>query len=514
MKKTKTLRLILGDQLNEQHTWFEQTDDHCLYFMAEMRQETDYVHHHIQKICAFFLTMRRFKERMEKRGHHFLYLKIDDENNLRALDKSILAAIKAYDIEAFEYQEADEYRLNRQLSQLAQELNIPVKKYSSEHFLSDLSDFDEVFKSKKKYTMEFFYRHMRKKYQLLMRDAENPLYDRWNFDAENRNAWNGNPPLPPSLNFNHKVTQLLESIQKQGIKTIGKCKDESIAWPIDRDEALQLLDDFCTHRLPYFGTYQDAMHTESAFLFHSMLSFSLNTKMLHPLEVVQKIIKHWEAHSVGIDYAQVEGFVRQIIGWREYMRCIYLKEMPAYAQHNQLENRRALPQFYWTGNTKMACLSDCINKSLDNAYAHHIQRLMITGNFALLNMTHPDEVDRWYLGIYIDAIEWVEITNTRGMSQFADGGLLATKPYVSSGNYIHKMSNYCKGCHYDVKLKTEENACPFNSLYWNFLEKKRSYLSKNPRMTMMYRVWDKNDPKQKQEILKKAEAVLNNIEQL
>ncbi|MDT8347930.1 MAG: cryptochrome/photolyase family protein, partial [Flavobacteriaceae bacterium] len=462
MKNPKRLRLILGDQLNEQHSWFEQTDDNCIYFMAEMRQETDYVKHHIQKICAFFLAMRRFRERMEKRGHHFLYFKIDDKNNLQELQKNINAVVNAYNIEVFEYQEADEYRLNQILLAIKKQLSIPVRANSSEHFLSKLEDFNRVFKSKKKYTMEFFYRHMRKKYRLLVDDQEKPLYNRWNFDTENRKSWNGNPPLPPSLNFNHNVTQILESIRNQGIKSIGNCTNDTITWPIDREEALQLLDDFCRHRLQYFGTYQDAMHTESAFLFHSMLSFSLNTKMLHPLEVVKKVIGYWEAHLEIITYAQIEGFVRQIIGWREYLRCIYLKEMPTYAQQNQLENQRTLPQFYWTGKTKMACMSDCIQKSLNNAYAHHIQRLMITGNFALLNMTHPNEVDRWYLGIYIDAIEWVEITNTRGMSQFADGGLLATKPYVSSGNYINKMSNYCKSCPYNVKKITEEDACPFN----------------------------------------------------
>jgi deoxyribodipyrimidine photolyase-related protein len=271
-----------------------------------------------------------------------------------------------------------------------------------------------------------------------------------------------------------------------------------------------VLNYFCEHLLAHFGDYQDALYTEHAFLFHSRLSFAMNSKMLHPKEVIETVITHWRVHADIIEISQVEGFVRQILGWREYMRGIYWMKMPAYATLNKLENTNKLPDFYWTAKTKMNCLHHAIKQSLDHAYAHHIQRLMVTGNFALLAQIHPDEVDTWYLGIYIDAIEWVEITNTRGMSQFADGGIVATKPYVSSGSYINKMSNYCSSCHYNVTLKTEKNACPFNSLYWNFLDDKREHFKGNNRMAMMMNLLDKKTPEDISALKERATKIIEN----
>jgi deoxyribodipyrimidine photolyase-related protein len=249
-------------------------------------------------------------------------------------------------------------------------------------------------------------------------------------------------------------------------------------------------------------------------VYHSRISFSLNVKLLHPLEVIQVAINAWEKNPNEIAFHQLEGFVRQILGWREYMRGVYWAQMPEYGNVNYFDHQNELPQMYWTGKTKMNCMKHAIGQSLNYAYAHHIQRLMVTGNFALLAGVHPNEVDKWYLGIYIDAIEWVEITNTRGMSQFADGGLLATKPYVSSAAYIDKMSDYCKGCYYDKKKKTGDRACPFNSLYWNFFDKHRHLLQKNPRIGMMYSVWDKMDPKTRSEILQQAQLYLNQIHEI
>ena len=299
-------------------------------------------------------------------------------------------------------------------------------------------------------------------------------------------------------------------IQKAKIETMGSIDVENFSWTTNRPDALALLDYFCENLLAHFGDYQDAMHTKEYFLFHSRLSFAMNSKMLHPKEVIETVISHWRAHKDEINISQVEGFVRQILGWREYMRGMYWKEMPNYRTLNKLDNTNSLPDFYWTGNTKMNCLKHAITQSLEKAYAHHIQRLMITGNFALLTQMHPDAVDEWYLGIYIDAIEWVEITNTRGMSQFADGGLVATKPYVSSGSYINKMSNYCKGCVYKVSKKTEDDACPFNSLYWNFLDEKRTYLKDNQRMTMMYSLLDKMDVTKLEALKNRAQAIISN----
>jgi deoxyribodipyrimidine photolyase-related protein len=266
--------------------------------------------------------------------------------------------------------------------------------------------------------------------------------------------------------------------------------------------------------LPLFGTYQDAMTPNEWSLYHSRLSFSMNIKMISPSEVIHRAIKEWEKHPEKIEYNQLEGFVRQIIGWREYMRGIYWLKMPEYNSLNYFNHQEKLPDWFWTGNTKMNCLKDSIKQSLHYAYAHHIQRLMITGNFALLAGTHPDEVDAWYLGIYIDALDWVEITNTRGMSQFADGGIVGTKPYVSSASYIDKMSNYCSSCYYNKAKKVGEKACPFNSLYWNFYDKHEDKLAKNPRIGMMYKVWHRMKPEDKEALLQQADYFLKNINNL
>jgi deoxyribodipyrimidine photolyase-related protein len=265
---------------------------------------------------------------------------------------------------------------------------------------------------------------------------------------------------------------------------------------------------FCEQLLVHFGDFQDAMHTEQDYLFHSRLSFAMNLKIISPKDVVKTVMNYYRKNSDSIHISQVEGFVRQIIGWREYMRGMYWALMPEYKTKNALENHNKLPEFFWTGNTKMNCLKHAINNSLDNGYAHHIQRLMITGNYALLTQTNPDAVDAWYLGVYVDAIEWVQLTNTRGMSQFADGGKIATKPYVSSGAYINKMSNYCKDCHYKHTKKVEEDACPFNSLYWNFLDEKREFLGNNFRMGMMYSVLDKMKTADVNALKKRAQHII------
>jgi deoxyribodipyrimidine photolyase-related protein len=359
--------------------------------------------------------------------------------------------------------------------------------------------------------MESFYREMRKKHQILMAGQE-PLTGKWNFDHENRNKLKDPMLLKPAKIYRKNVTEIKLLLEKEGIKTIGKLKEEEFIWPTCRGESLELLDYFCNQLLPKFGEFQDAMYTGDAFLFHSKLSFSLNTKMISPLEVVKKVEDYWYENQESIRISQVEGFIRQIIGWREYMRGVYWAKMPEFAFLNYFKHERKLPEFYWTGKTKMNCMKHAIGQSLEYAYAHHIQRLMVTGNFALLAGIHPDEVDHWYLGIYIDAVEWVEITNTRGMSQYADGGIVGTKPYVSSANYIDKMSDYCGGCYYKKTLKVGEKACPFNSLYWHFYARNEEKLAKNPRIGMVYRTWSKM--KDKEEILGQAEYYLANMEDL
>lgn len=507
----KTLRLILGDQLNINHSWFEEKQDNVTYVMMEMRQETDYVKHHIQKVVAFFSAMRQFSDILKKKGFEVMYLSINDKENEQSLEKNIQNLIEKYGFEKFEYQLPDEYRLDEILKNLTTQLNIPTQAFDSEHFLSKRNDLSDFFKGKKQFIMEYFYRDMRKKYDLLMEDG-NPEGGKWNFDQKNRNKWKSEHPIPDISQQVSDVSDILEAVKTAKIETFGEIDAQNFYWPTNRNQALDILDFFCKAQLPHFGTYQDAMHTNEWYLFHSRLSFAINCKLLHPLEVVKKAIKTFRANPA-IDIAQIEGFVRQIIGWREYMRGIYWKFMPEYAHKNELENYKPLPDFYWTGNTKMNCLKQSIGQSLKHAYAHHIQRLMVSGNFALLTQCNPTEVDAWYLGVYIDAIEWVEITNTRGMSQFADGGIVATKPYISSANYIKKMSNYCDGCHYDHKEKTTDDACPFNSLYWNFLDEKKQHFENNNRMGMMLNLLKKISPEELKKIKQKANHVIDNIDQ-
>ena len=505
-----TIRLILGDQLNHKHTWYSSTDDNIIYFMAEMRQETDYTRHHIQKVVAFFLSMRNFKEWLEDRGHKVVYYTLDDKNNEQDLTKNLKKLIEEHNANKFEYQLPDEYRLDEQLNDFCNNLDIETQSYDTEHFLTSRTDLSKFYKGKKQYTMEYFYRHMRKKYDIMMVNDSDPEGGKWNFDKSNRQKWNGKPEIPHERGFRKDVSEIVELLTEGGVKTMGHIDASNFSWPTSREDGLAVLNYFCKNLLIHFGDYQDAMHTDEKFLFHSRLSFALNSKMLHPQEVIESVISHWREHKEDIHISQVEGFVRQIIGWREYMRGMYWKEMPGYKRSNRLDNQNKLPEFFWTADTKMNCLHHAIKESLDEAYAHHIQRLMITGNYALLNMTHPDEVCDWYLGVYIDAIEWVEITNTRGMSQYADGGLIATKPYVSSGSYINKMSNYCKDCHYKVSKKTEEDACPFNSLYWNFLDEKREYFEDNQRMSMMLSTLDKMDRDKLQALKKRANKIIKN----
>ncbi len=501
----KTLRLILGDQLNHKHSWFDNTNKNMVYFIAEMRQETDYTTHHIQKVVAFFEAMANFAEWLKERGHKVYYYKLNHKDNQQDLVKNLAYLIEKLNIEKFEYQLPDEFRLDSQLLNFCKQLNITTEVYDTEHFLTTRTDLENFYKGKKEMTMEYFYRDMRKKYDIMMVNDKDPEGGKWNFDKSNRNKWKGTTEIPHERGFRKNVSATVNRIKEAGVKTIGEISEENFNWPTSREDCLSVLNYFCKNLLVHFGDYQDAMHTEQVYLFHSRLSFAMNSKMLHPKEVITSVLEYWREHKDAIDISQVEGFVRQILGWREYMRGIYWKEMPGYSDKNKLDNHNKLPAFFWTANTKMNCLHHAIKQSLDHAYAHHIQRLMITGNFALLIQCHPDQVDEWYLGIYIDAIEWVEITNTRGMSQFADGGIVATKPYVSSGSYINKMSNYCKGCHYKVSKKTEDDACPFNSLYWNFLDDKKAHFKNNQRMNMMMSLLEKM-PAEKLAALKERAA--------
>lgn len=509
----KTIRLILGDQLNSNHSWFKTIDDTVTYVMMEVRTETDYAQHHIQKVVGFFSAMRSFAAELQSKKHKVIYIHLNDKNNLQSFEKNLDALLNQGNYTQFEYLLPDEYRLDVLLKNYCNQLLIPYSVYDTEHFFSKREELGNFFEGKKMFLMESFYRAMRKKHNVLM-EGDKPATGQWNYDGENRKKLPKNHKPTPPLVFNNDVSKIVAEIKDTDISTIGSIDAANFVWPINREQSLALLDFFVAEFLPLFGSYQDAMTPNEWSLYHSRISFSMNVKMISPKEVIDRAIQEWENRKDEIEYNQLEGFVRQIIGWREYMRGIYWLKMPEYASLNFFNNTEKLPDWFWTGKTKMNCLKDAITQSLEYAYAHHIQRLMITGNFALLAGVHPDEVDAWYLGIYIDAIEWVEITNTRGMSQFADGGIVGTKPYVSSASYIDKMSHYCGSCFYKKALKTGEKACPFNSLYWNFYDKHEDKLSKNPRIGMMYNVWRKMKPEDKSALLEQADYYLKNINEL
>ena len=508
----KKLRLILGDQLNINHSWFKKADPNVVYCLFEMRQETDYVKHHIQKVAGFFSAMRNFADALKTQNHQVVYFKINDPKNTQNLIDNISKLATEYAIEKFEYLEPDEYRLDQQIKEFCNDLTIKSDVFSTEHFYTEREDLQTFFKGKKQFLMERFYRNMRMKHQILMIDKQ-PEGGKWNYDASNRKKWKGEVLIPQEINFDNDVTEVLADIKKSGIATIGKINPTYFEYPISKKQSLVQLNYFCEHLLVHFGDYQDAMHTDKIYLFHSRISFAMNTKIISPKEIIETVLKTYRNNQDAIDISQVEGFIRQILGWREYMRGMYWMLMPNYKKENYLNNNNKLPSLFWTGNTKMNCLEKSVKNSLDNGYAHHIQRLMITGNFALLMGVDPDAIDAWYLGIYVDAIEWVQLPNTRGMSQFADGGKIATKPYVSSGSYIHKMSNYCSSCHYNKNKKFEEDACPFNSLYWNFLDEKQTVLSSNFRMKMMYSLLNKMSSEERTKIKEKATHIIQNIDE-
>ena len=515
--QAKHLRLILGDQLNAMHSWFKQIDDDVIYVIAELHQEASYTKHHIKKITSFFAAMADFAQMLESQGHRVCYLTLDESKQYQDLPHLIKSLVTHYQCESFTFQRPDEYRLWSQLGNLPAQDGLTVYEADSEHFLLPFDQLPQHFQVATHVRMENFYRFMRKEFSILM-EGTKPVGGAWNFDSNNRQTFKKADlkVIPKPLIFTNPAEAYLQRIKHHNIKTIGY-ESTNVDYPINRQQSLQLLDYFCQYQLPNFGNFQDAMTVASPYawsLYHSRLSFSLNCKMLNPMEVIQSALTAYQASEGKITISQIEGFIRQILGWREYVRGMYWMNMPNYAQQNALSANRDLPTFFWNADTKMQCLKSAISQSLEHAYAHHIQRLMITGNFALLAGIDPNQVDDWYLGIYIDAIEWVELPNTRSMALFADGGWIATKPYAASGNYVNKMSDYCKSCRYNVKQKLGEDACPLNSLYWNFIDQNYEQLASNHRMSFPIRNWDKLDPNQKIEIREKASSLLENLDNL
>ena len=507
-----TLRLILGDQLNPLHSWFHTVREDVIYVLMEVRSETDYVRHHAQKVLGIFAAMRDLAQQLKHAGHRVRYVAIDHPSNRQSVTANLDALITHYQASAVEYQEPDEWRLDEELGTWGHRCAVPVNMVDSEHFFTTRGEAGQQFAGKKQWLMESFYRQQRKKHRVLLTPEGKPEGGQWNFDADNRKPWPGTPAAPTDARPCHDHSALWHTIETAGVQTMGHAQSDAFRWPLNRAEALQQLEHFITHSLPHFGDYQDAMSQHSWHLFHSLLSFALNTKMLHPREVVQRTEHAWRNGAAPLHAA--EGFIRQILGWREYVRGVYWAHMPHYTTHNHLNHTRALPDWFWTGQTRMACMASAIGQSLEHAYAHHIQRLMVIGNFALLAGLNPQQLHQWYLGIYIDAFEWVEAPNTLGMSQWADGGQLATKPYVSSAAYLQRMGDHCQSCAYQPKLKTGSEACPFNALYWDFFARHSHALQHNPRLGVVYHQLNKMQPEHLAQLQAQAAHCMNTLNTL
>jgi deoxyribodipyrimidine photolyase-related protein len=492
--RADTLIVVLGDQLTRNLPALADADPReSVVLMCEVAEEASYVPHHKKKIAFVFSAMRHFAEELRAAGWRVDYSRLDDAANSGSFTGEVQRALRRTRATRVRTTEAGEWRVLEMQRRWQQGLGVPVEILGDTRFVCSHAEFDTWAGSRKQLRMEHFYREMRRKTELLMEGAE-PVGGRWNFDAENRR------PAPVDARFPRPPRFAPDAITREVLALVGERFGDHIGnlepfwFAVTREQAEAALTHFIEAALPRFGETQDAMLAAESFLNHSVLSPYLNVGLLDPLAVCRRAASAY--HTGHAPIAAVEGFIRQIIGWREYMRGIYWREMPAYATRNFFAAQRKLPAFYWTADTDMACLRAAITQTIEHAYAHHIQRLMVTGNFALLAGVDPRAVHEWYLAVYADAYEWVELPNTLGMSQFADGGLLASKPYAASGAYIHRMSDYCRGCRYKVAQKTGTGACPFNALYWDFLARHEEKLGRNPRLAPMYRVFNGFDKTQ------------------
>ena len=512
-RKTKTdiadLVLVLGDQLSPQLSSLTATEKaSARVLMVEVAEETTYVRHHKKKIAFLFSAMRHFAAELRTDGWTVDYVQLNDPANTGSFTSEVERAIKRLKPKRLLVTEPGEWRVLDMMHRWSESFGIPVEILRDTRFVCSIPRFQAWAEDRKQLRMEFFYRDMRKATGLLM-EGDQPVGGQWNFDHDNRKPAKADLFMPEPLRIEpdaitRDVLALVASRFDNHIGTL-----EPFWFAVTREDANHAVDQFIEKALPLFGDFQDAMLTGQRFLYHAVVSIYLNAGLLDPLELCRKAEAAYLSGHAPLN--AVEGFIRQIIGWREYVRGIYWLKMPDYVDQNFFGNTRPLPDFYWTAETHMLCMKEAVTQTLEEAYAHHIQRLMVTGNFALIAGIDPKQVHEWYLVVYADAYEWVELPNTLGMSQFGDGGLLASKPYAASGAYINRMSDYCKSCHYDVKLRTGPKACPFNALYWDFLARNRSKLGNNQRMRQMYATYEKFPHGEKRAIADSAKLFLDEL---
>jgi deoxyribodipyrimidine photolyase-related protein len=510
-----TLRLVLADQLSHTLPSLQDADlAHDWVLIAEVRSEATYVKHHKKKIAFLFSAMRHFANELSALGHQLSYRQYDDKANKGSLFAEVEHFCQQHQVKKIILTHPGEYRVLEDMQTWQDKLGVPVEIRPDSRFLASLEEFSIWAEGRKQLRMEFFYREMRKSWRFLM-DGDKPVGDKWNFDSANRKPLGKGAVIPkPSMFEPDKISRdVIALVEQHFDQHFGSL--ENFHFAVTRMQALVVLDEFVSQRLSNFGDYQDAMVQGEPWLYHSHISFYLNCGLLLPKEVIELAEQAYREGAAPLN--AVEGFIRQVLGWREYVRGLYWLKMPDYQSENFLEAKRSLPWFFWDAKTKMNCLHQSVKETEANAYAHHIQRLMVLGNFALLAGLHPDEVNEWFLIVYADAYEWVEMPNVTGMILFADGGLLASKPYAASGSYINKMSNYCRSCHYSVKEKNGAQACPFNYLYWDFLERNQDKLGKNPRLGMPYRTLGKMTEEKRRSIKQDAQIffkALDNNEQV
>ena len=511
MKHPERLILILGDQLDLRSSalkGFDPQKDEII--MVESANEAQYVWSHKAKIALFLSAMRHFAGELEKLGYPLTYLK----NSPLPIVDVLKEQISRRNIKHLVCIEPGEWRLKQAIEVMSKELGIQLEMLEDGHFYCSRKEFVEWAANKKEFRLEYFYRLMRKTHQILIDSNGEPEGGQWNFDQDNRKPYPKKGPgiidAPISFEVDDITQEVLDFVAQTYSDHPGSL--ELFQWPVTREQALKALDYFVEYRLRNFGVYQDAMWTDTPFGWHSILSSSLNLKLLNPREVVDAVLAAWKKYS--LDLSTVEGFIRQILGWREFVRGMYFLDMPQMSEDNYYKHERPLPKWYWTGQTHMSCMQDAIGQTLKYGYAHHIQRLMVTGNFALLAEILPQAVCEWYLAIYVDAIEWVELPNTAGMALFANGGRFTSKPYIASGAYIKRMSNYCGSCKYKPEVRYGEEACPITTLYWNFLIQHREQFESSPRTRLMTANLKRISDEDQKEIVVHAKKLLNDLDAL
>lgn len=504
-----TLRLILGDQLSETIPSLKDVGSDDIILICEVIEEATYVRHHSKKIAFLFSAMRHFAKELKDKGYKVRYVTLDSSDNTGSLEGEVRRALKETKAKKLMVTEPGEYRLLKTFQNWKTDLGVPTEIVPDTRFLCGVDEFKKWASNRRQYRMEYFYRDMRKKHGILVEANNQPTGGQWNFDKENRK------PPPHGLSSPKRISHAKDNITKDVLELVkGYFSDhfgtlEPFHYAVTREQALMELDHFIKKLLPYFGDYQDCMVVGEPYLYHSLISSYLNAGLLLSLEICRMAEKAYRAGRAPLN--AVEGFIRQILGWREYVRGIYWLHMPQYAEMNYFNAKEPLPWFYWSAETKMNCVSESVRHTRDHAYSHHIQRLMVTGNFALLAGLDVKQVQEWYLAVYSDAYEWVEMPNTLGMSLFGDGGIMGSKPYAASGKYIRKMSNFCDHCPYDVSQTTESNACPFNALYWDFMARNQDKLKQNHRLPYVYATWEKFGSQKQKAIHTKAAEIIGHM---